>query len=146
MVVSLLHNMSVPPRSTIQVKRSALPGRRFFVDCAWLGPGSCQLLRSHGADALLPLIEYGRELLVGSTSEEAACDGLEAALSAAEVPSRVGVFIPAERMPKPSVPMLQREAILAVLARRSGPLYLPRRKFAPSLIVPLTGLLVFPED
>jgi hypothetical protein len=141
--VGLLHNMSVPPRSTVQVSRSALPGLRYFVDCRWLSPTIVQGLRSEGAAAMLALLQNGD----GNVDEvtERALDCLTLALADRGVPRQIGVFVPEDHRPR-DVHRLSRAATLAVLARRSGPLYLPRRRFNPSLIAPLTAVLVFPEE
>jgi hypothetical protein len=149
--VGLLHNMSVPPRSTVQVSRSALPGLRYFVDCRWLSPTIVQGLRSEGAAAMLALLQNGDgnvDEVTDKTSkevEERALDCLTLALADRGVPRQIGVFVPEDHRPR-DVHRLSRAATLAVLARRSGPLYLPRRRFNPSLIAPLTAVLVFPEE
>ena len=148
--VGLLHNMSVPPRSTVQVSRSALPGDRYFVDSRWLSPAIVQRLRAEGAAAMLALVHDGDGNIDQVTDqpsnevERRAVDCLSLALADRGVPGRIGVFVQQDHHPK-YVHRLNRAATLAVLARRSGPLYLPRRRFNPSLITPLTGVLVFPE-
>lgn len=150
--VGLLHNMSVPPRSTVQVSRSVLPGQRFVLDGRWLDKTVVQRLLTHGAAAALELAE-GRDgslepLLAGQSSkavEARAAECFSAALAAQGVPGRIGIFLD-EDSRSSHVPLLNRAATLAVLSRRSGPLYLPRRRFNPSLITPMKALvLVFPE-
>jgi hypothetical protein len=149
--VGLLHNMSVPPRSTVQVCRSVLPGHRYFIDCRWLSPTIVERLRSEGAAAMLALLQDdagGMGQFTAETSKEVekhAVDCLTLALADRNVPVRIGVFVPEDHRPRHAHP-LNRAATLAVLARRSGPLYLPRRRFNPSLISPLTAVLVFPEE
>jgi hypothetical protein len=150
--VGLLHNMSVPPRSTVQVSRSVLPGQRFVLDGRWLSATVVQRLLTHGAAAALELVEEGNgnlELpLAGQSSkafEARAAECFTAALADQGVPRRIGIFVDEDSRSK-QVPLLNLAATLAVLSRRSGPLYLPRRRFNPSLITPLKALvLVFPE-
>ena len=71
---------------------------------------------------------------------------LEDALRRASRPRRrVGVFL--DEAPAPAGPApLGPAATLAVLARRSGPLYLPARALDPSLVDPQPLVLFFPED
>jgi hypothetical protein len=150
----LLHNMSVPPTSVLQVRRANHPGRRFRVDLTE------QLSRGTAAGQRRRLGERGWELawtLLTKAGDgpprphrkhrtrEALVEHLEEALRRARVPHAVGVFLgevsgagPARR--------LGPAATLAVLARRSGPLYLPARGLDPSLADPQPLVLFFPED
>ena len=149
----LLHNMSVPPRSTLQVRRASHPGRRFRVDLTeQLSRGSATGLRRRLGErgwnlawSLLTKAGDGpprphrkhrtRDVLVGH---------LEDALRRAAVPDAVGVFLdegPRASRARPLGPA----ATLAVLARRSGPLYLPARALDPSLVDPRPLVLFFPE-
>ena len=164
-----LHNMSVPSRSTLAVRREWLGGQCFDV-CPRVGterPSSpalaswvAEALRAHGASALLALLleplrpassleaRVARALqrLDGSGDTQARADeALEEALRAAGVPPRVGVFVPRNEAPPRDATWLGLPACLAVLARRSGPLYLPGRRIDASLICPTDTLLVFPE-
>ena len=115
----LLHNMSVPPNYTLKVARPHLGGEAFFI-----GPP----VHWRGFDASSP----------------PARKDLELALGKAGVPDRVGVFVEgdvpghAKRLPG--------RAAAAVLARRSGPLYLPWRAVDPLLVKPAAFLLVFPAE
>jgi hypothetical protein len=70
---------------------------------------------------------------------------LEEALRQARVPEAVGVFL-AEEDEAGRARALGPAATLAVLARRSGPLYLPARDLEPSLVDPKPLVLFFPED
>jgi hypothetical protein len=149
-----LHNMSVPPTSTLSVTRARHPGRRFRVDL------TDQLSRGSAAGLRRRLGERGWELawtLLTKAGQgpprphrrrrtrEALEAHLEDALRRACVPDRVGVFL--EEWNEPCPPkLLDPAAALAVLARRSGPLYLPRRPLDPSLVDPRPLVLFFPED
>jgi muconolactone delta-isomerase len=147
----LLHNMSVPPRSTVQVSRATLPGRRYFVNSNWLSNRGLEALRTLGAAAALALMDGNDEndldamlaRVPPESAENIVADRMTRALTEERVPNRIGVFMALDREPSHK---LTRAASLAVLARRSGPLYLPRRRFAPSLIVPTNLYLVFPEE
>jgi hypothetical protein len=70
---------------------------------------------------------------------------LEEALRKAGVPDRVGLFFE-EQGEQETDPLLPAAAALAVLARRSGPLYLPSRRFECSLVHPRPFILFFPEE
>ena len=148
----LLHNMSVPPRSMLKVSRRRLPGIRYVFDCHSLPEECVAALRSHGAAAALALIEGHTERLsrtangsgLSADLEELLAAQMSEALRVARVPERIGVFLDDDPDPA-EARSLSVAAALAVLARRSGPLYLPRRRFAASLIVPAKGVLVFPS-
>lgn len=164
-----LHNMSVPPRTTLAVRREWLGGRCFDVRprvgterpsspaiASWVA----RALQTHGAAALLALLleplqpldswqrrvtNARRRLERAGDVQARADDVLEDALRAAGVPNLVGVFVPRNDAPPRDATWLGLPACLAVLARRSGPLYLPGRRIDASLISPTDTLLVFPE-
>ena len=54
-----------------------------------------------------------------------------------------GIFVDEDSRSK-HVASADAAATLAMLSRRSGPLYLPRRRFKPSLIMPLKALVLLP--
>ena len=121
MTGTLLHNMSVPPRYWLSVRRKPLGGVAFCVGAAkyW----------------------YLREFNPASPPPR---EALEAALARFNVPNRVGVFLaPDGRGQAAALSFL---AAAAILSRRSGPLYLPWRPIDPALVVPAGFLLVFPEE
>jgi hypothetical protein len=152
----VLHNMSVPPTSRVTVSRVRLPGLRFGVDLAGaLGKKGDDL-----RDSLAKGTWTSVWSLVGPWSED-----LEVAwflgrdmaddvkrhlleeLQKAGVPDRPGVFLEEEEASPDRPPALSPAAALAVLARRSGPIYLPSRRLEPSLADPRRPLvLFFPEE
>ena len=150
----LLHNMSVPPTSTLQVRRASHPGRRFRVDLTeQLSRGSATGLRrrlgERGWDLAWSLLTKAGD---GPPrphrkhrSRGVLVEHLEDALRRAAVPDAVGVFLEEEHGAGPAR-SLGPAATLAVLARRSGPLYLPARVLDPSLVDPRRLVLFFPED
>jgi len=117
---ALLHNMSVPPRSVIRLASPGLPGRTF----ATSAPADW---RGFDPDRLPPQ------------------EKLEAAFASAGLPDLVGVF---------TQPAGDREVerrigyplALALLARRSGHLYLPWRPVYPPLLPSSPLFLVFPDE
>jgi len=118
-----IRNMSVPPRSTILVKRPGLDGKAFAGDTALIGGGT------PSENGLAPL-----------DLEKALRDALEAA----GIPDRVGVFLP--KGSNHELKPLPRLASLALLARRSGPLYIPWRALSLAGVESASFLLVFPEE
>jgi hypothetical protein len=66
------------------------------------------------------------------------------ALRRARVPDALGVFLPQDP-DGPTLRQRSRELELALLARRSGFLYLPDRPFDASLISWSEGTMIFPE-
>lgn len=149
-------NMSVPPFSGLTVGRATLAGPRFAIDIgaalqkggrpAPTLPAVLGRLRRCGwraAAQLLGLGPGGRGREARRAQRAAVAEILGTALSSAGVPDRIGLFCPDA---DPSANRLEPAACLAVLARRSGPLYLPARSLEPSLVqvTPLT--LVFPEE
>jgi hypothetical protein len=170
---SWLHNMSVPSRSVLRCARAVLPGRRYLVDGLPRGTDSeagidgdralHEYLAEYGMAALAALIELARAgrkvepAKVRSRARKFRGDAAEAveraiaqALLLAGVPTAIGVFLPAASVAGGSQSGRAREtpldppASLAVLARRSGPLYVPARPVEPSLIVLERCVLVFP--
>ena len=141
-----LHNMSVPATSRIAVRRATLAGRRFRVDLAsGVAPARLAALQKRiarsGWRALASVLDaagLGRPRGPGALASQ-----LEAALVRAGIPPAVGVFL---EEPEPGeARVLDAAAALAVLARRSGPLYLPCRRFEPSLVRLTATCLFFPE-
>lgn len=123
---SLLHNMSVPPRSTFQVSSPGLPGRAFRTTppAEWTG-----------YDPRNPLSPAR----------------LEEAFAAVGLPDLVGVFTAVDsgidtNAGRRAEAEVGYPAVLALLARRSGHLYLPWRPVYPPLVPPHPFFLVFPED
>jgi hypothetical protein len=165
-----LHNMSVPPNSTLTVEREWLGGRCFVVQPAHgTGPAKrdatgrwvATALRSRGSSALLALLlepldpPDSWQTRVTRRSRSVQREGnvrarldaaLDAALLAAGVPQRVGAFVPRGDTPVPDATPLGFAASLAVLGRRSGPLYLPSRRVDGSLVELVDVLLVFPGE
>jgi hypothetical protein len=199
--ISWLHNMSVPPRTTVTVAREWLDGLWFALPPFGFGwTGLTPLVRGRlaphppepllawvvrvGQPALAALLEleprdapalepppgvhpdvarapegceseFGsavgydmaeaveRARAFASVTDEAIQSRIDARLEAEGVPARAGVFVPLDREEKPR---LSTGAALGVLARRSGPLYLPRRAPRASLIAPAGLALFFPED
>jgi hypothetical protein len=144
--------MSVPPTSHVTVRRVAHPGRRFRVDLA------AELSGGRAADLRRRLAEGGWRrawtLLARAgdapprrrrSTREALDAHLEEALRRASVPARLGVFL-SEDDGDADVVTLRPAAALAVLARRSGPLYLPARPLETSLVDPRPLVLFFPEE
>jgi hypothetical protein len=142
--------MSVPSTSHITVRRVAHPGRRFRVDLA------ARLSRGRAADLGRRLAEGGWRgawTLLARAGEaparqrrrtrEALDAHLEEALRRASVPARLGVFLGEDD--DTEAVTLGPAAALAVLARRSGPLYLPSRPLETSLVDPRPLVLFFPE-
>jgi hypothetical protein len=149
----LLHNMSVPPTSVLTVRRASLPGRRFHVDLTpQISKGSAAGLRrrlgERGWDLAWTLLTKAGEGPPRPHRRNRTRDvfvaHLEDALRRASIPDEVGVFLeedPGTSRARPLGPA----ATLAVLARRSGPLYLPARALDPSLVDPQRLVLFFPE-
>lgn len=147
-----LFNMSVPATSRINVARALLPGLRFrirlheqvkrpsLLDRNRLARGGWRAaweLLEHAGDApgRPPKTKRRRDLLE---------EHLDNARKAAGVPDRLGVFVPDTDAATGT--LLPPAAAFAVLARRSGPLYVPTRRLEPSLADPLAFVLFFPEE
>jgi len=166
-----LHNMSVPSRSTLTVRREWIGGRCFEV-CPGVRVGPCETLcadapgwvtsglRRGGHRALLALLleppdpldswrarvgALRRTLARQRDVETRAAAAVNEALRAAGVPTRVGVFVPRGATAPPRATPLGFAASLAVLGRRSGPLYLPSRQVDGSLIQLTDVVLAFPD-
>jgi hypothetical protein len=157
-----LHNMSVPSRSVLTVHRMALGGRRYRVaigasvtgDAGWPDDAALtRYFREDGAACALALLDAGRWLTVGRFRAQIARfrrqpDALttlrqrcETALISVGLPDGFGFFL--EETPSPALDTLPAAAAVAILAARSGPLYLPGR-FEPSLITAGAVTLFFP--
>jgi hypothetical protein len=144
----VLHNMSVPSKSIVSVERLILPGRRFRVDLARAlgGYKDARLrLRHFGWRAAFSLLARAGEAPTGPRIQANLEWWLHAAVRETGLPDLIGVFV-AEGEPRPDAIDLGAAACLAVLARRSGPLYLPRRPFELSLVDPAPLTLFFPEE
>jgi hypothetical protein len=152
-IPQVLHNMSVPPTSRITVARVRLPGLRFGVDLASaLGKNGDDLRRSLAkgtwrrvCSLVGPVLTEAMEKAwwLGQDVAEDMERHLLESLREAGVPDRPGVFLePAEADPS-LAPALPPAAALAVLARRSGPLYLPSRRLEPSLADPSRPVTFF---
>lgn len=165
-----LHNMSVPATSTIAVQREWLGGRCFEVrprhqvsSALWTAPGRwvARALRDHGPSALLALLleppepaatwqirvaQVRRRLDRQGNVRARLDEALDALLLQSGVAQRVGVFLPRGDAPAPGATRLGFAASMAVLGRRSGPLYLPSRQVDGSLIELADLLLVFPDE
>lgn len=117
---ALLHNMSVPPVSTILVSTPGLAGRTF-----------CTTWPRHwkGYDAAKP----------------PAPEELEASFAGLGIPDLVGVFTLTGGDREPEA-RFDYPLALAILARRSGHLYLPWRPVYPALVPKDPLFLVFPEE
>ena len=117
---ALLHNMPVPPVSMILVSTPGLAGRTFCTTFPryWKG--------------------YGPR-------KPPAPDELEAAFAGMGIPDLVGVFTltGGDREAEAS---FDYPLALAILARRSGNLYLPWRPVYPALVPRGPLFLVFPEE
>jgi hypothetical protein len=147
-----LHNMSVPSTSRITVARAALPGLRFRVRLHEQVHKPSLLaskrLASGGWRAAWELLEHAGDAPTrpagAKRRREPLEQYLEAACKDAGIPDRLGVFVPAPDAGEGK--LLSPAAAFAVLARRSGPLYVPTRRLEPSLAVPLAFVLFFPEE
>lgn len=192
--VTHLDNMSVPPRSTLTLRRARLRGTRYLIpasnlrvelgdriECVYGARELQRLLRCHGDPAVLALLTMlprprGRstrespsprrikerirrriaELEQDPDTARVAAQLLEQRLAAAGIPERVGIFTPPGEFgrdileSRPADPdgeglELDLGASLAVLSRRSGPLYLPGRGFQTSLVDFQELTLFFPS-
>jgi hypothetical protein len=199
--VSWLHNMSVPPRTTVTAARERIDGTWFALPgfgFGWTGltprvagrfaprypeplldwvvrtgqPALAALLEldprevpvidpapgvhpditmapvGHGGEFgsavgydVAEAVERARAL--ASVTDGAIQSRIDARLEAEGVPARAGVFVSLDREDKTPLSL---GAALGVLARRSGPLYLPRRAPRASLIADGGLALFFPED
>lgn len=156
-----LHNMSVPPRSFLTLRRAELYGRRYRVAldapaCGRKGLTDDVLtryFREDGAACALALLDPGAKVTRAEFREQVANFGskadakaalrslCETALGSVGLPAGFGFFV--EEKPSLRCDTLSVAAAIAILAARSGPLYLPGR-FEPSLIKAGTVTLFFP--
>jgi hypothetical protein len=143
--VAELHNMSVPPRTVLTVARQVTPGRRFRIDLA--GPLAARgetvtsrtlRLREKGAACLLELLDAADATADPLVHLKALCDE---GLAALRLPGGFGFFVQEES--RTGDALVSPAAAIAILAARSGPLYLPGR-FEPSLIALEPVTLLFP--
>jgi len=149
-----LHNMSVPPRTTFRVRRERLVGRRFRVNLRTSIPGAtpesnetiARRIRNDNGAYLLKLIEgrdshrrRGARHGDASAQLRAVC---ETALALLSLPAGLGFFV--DEPDAPGDVAVPAAAAVAILAARSGPLYLPGR-FEPSLISLKPVTLFFPH-
>jgi hypothetical protein len=167
-----LHNMSVPSRSTLTVRREWVGGRCFdvcprikaaahpsprAVASDWVarklrvgGPASLLALLIEPLDPLdtwrVRVVAQRRQLVRQRDLEPRLAGAIDVVLRRAGIPPRVGVFVPRGATAPPDSTCLGFVASLAVLGRRSGPLYLPSRQVDGSLIQMGDVLLVFPDD
>lgn len=162
----LLANMSCPPRSTVTLNRPALGQQRFVSSVgnefpapalSEGGPASGLVhgLPDSGPGEFDRLFNVIRSLAGTSApmpvSKDEIADAermLADALVTTGIPNdRAGVFITLDSragIESPEGKRLGTLASLAVLARRSGPLYIPSRPLQLSLIEPSSFVLVFP--
>jgi len=152
-MTGFLHNMSVPSTSRVAVARAFHPGLRLRVGLAWQVGRSRVSLRDRlgrrgwraAWDILAGAGDAPPRAAGARRRPEALERHLEEALRTAGVPDRLGVFLD-EDIADETGPLLSPAASLAVLARRSGPLYLPSRHLECSLVDPHALVLFFPED
>jgi hypothetical protein len=146
--------MSVPATSRITVARARLPGLRFVVrldDAAGLGGSEIHdRLGKGGWRAAWTFLRQRGDAPAKSGGRRRPEDlerHLRESLERAGVPDRLGVFLAEEESAPAAAERLSPAAALAVLARRSGPLYVPSRRLEPSLADPRRPLvLFFPEE
>jgi hypothetical protein len=171
--MSELHNMSVPSRSVVTVQREVLRGQRYRVaigemagtDGHWRGDlgdpkfpwvddaALTRCFRENGAACALAVLNLDGPPMKDSFHDAVArfrrdssamvtlrqqCD---AALRRIGLPDGFGFFVDDATGPDPET--LCGGASIAILAARSGPLYLPGR-FEPSLITAGPITLFFP--
>jgi hypothetical protein len=155
MTRQVLHNMSVPSTSRVLVARAVHPGLRFRVDLSSLDRRSRVSLRDRlgrggwrTAWDLLALAGDAPPRVAGARRRPEALERhLEKAVVGAGVPGLVGVFLNEDTATETDL-VLPPAASVAVLARRSGPLYLPSRRLETSLVDSRFVVLVlfFPEE
>ena len=147
-----LHHMSVPPRTRLRIKRASLEGRRYRVDIA--GATDVRQRRVNvdrirrqlprdGTACLLPLVQeaWWKSAPEGDAAEHVR-EACARALDDLQLPDRLGFFVHEPDAPEDSpVPTA---AAIAILAARSGPLYVPGR-FEPSLMTIEPVTLFFPS-
>lgn len=151
-MTDILHNMSVPSTSRVTVARTRPPGLRFVVDLEWYlnrrkSPLRERLARRGWAAAWEILAAAGDAPRGASRAKDPAVleRHLERSLRKAGVPNRIGLLLE-DCVAAEAAQRLRPAATLAVLARRSGPLYLPSRRLEPSLADPQELVLFFPQE
>jgi hypothetical protein len=151
----VLHNMSVPSTSRITVARAHFPGLRFAVRLPQTdGLGLDRLrdrLAKDGWRAARTFLEARDDAPRKAGRRPPRQEDLERhlrqSLEKAGVPDRLGVFLDEDGVFPEETRPLSPAAALAVLARRSGPLYLPSRRLEVSLADPRRpAVLFFPEE
>jgi hypothetical protein len=152
--VSELHNMSVPPRTVVTVRRERLDGRRYRVNLVKALTArrprtgaeilTCSIRNDSGA-YLLKLIgdrpgagPAGRGPTAARARLRALCD---AAVRELGLPVGLGFFV--DETDDGGDAVVSAAAAVGILAARSGPLYLAGR-FEPSLIDIEPVTLFFP--
>jgi hypothetical protein len=157
-----LHNMCVPSRSVLTVQRETLPGRRYAIvlrpsavkrEACLDDVALTRCFREEGAACALALL-HAREIPKRVTFQEEIArfrDDPQSvvrlgrrcarALRRLRLPDGFGFFV--EDTATPGDRTLSGAAAIAILAARSGPLYLPGR-FEPSLITVGPVTLFFP--
>ena len=156
-----LHNMSVPPRSTVTLQREELHGRRYRVAIGKSAIGCSRwpddavltrCFREDGVACALAMLNPGPALTVVQLRNQIARlrrtrnalatlrQRCAAALGSLHLPDGFGFFVDETQS---SLTPLSLAATIALLAARSGPLYLPGR-FEPSLITAGAATLFFP--
>lgn len=156
-----LHNMSVPPRSVLNVQRAQLRGRRYRIAIGASAVNQVtglddaaltRCFREDGAACALALLNAGETQTSDAflaeiarhrrdTNAPAALRQLcDAAVRRLRLPEGFGFFV--EEAAQPGGRRLSGAAAIAILAARSGPLYLPGR-FEPSLVMPAEVTLFF---
>jgi hypothetical protein len=163
-----LHNSGVPSRSMLTVRRAKLHGRRYRVAIGRSARGRSAIgrswwsddavltryFRADGAACALAMLHPSRPPTAADLREQIdkfrrtpnalatlreLCD---AALTSLDLPDGFGFFVDENQSSR--LPPLPVAATIALLAARSGPLYLPGR-FEPSLITAGVSTLFFPS-
>lgn len=142
-----LHNMSVPSRTVLTVARQTIRGRRYRVDlektvrerfCGSVDDFT-QRLRQDGSVCMVELLANTADAGEPRTVLKRLC---EEELAALRMPQGFGYFV--EEPESPFSNTVSTAAAVAILAARSGPLYVPGR-FEPSLINLRPVTLFFPS-
>jgi hypothetical protein len=140
--------MSVPPRTTLRVARQRVSGRRYRIDIETTirerFPGKnlndfFARAREDVSAVLLELIDDRGEQDGEPVARLARICGT--ALEQLRLPAGFGYFV--DEPTSPGITKVHPAAAIAILAARSGPLYLPGR-FEPSLIGLRPVTLFFP--
>jgi hypothetical protein len=148
--VTDLHNMSVPSRTTLTIKRANLGGRRYRIDLASAPKDSRRSvdidrirrqLPRDGARCLLPLVSRTHLAAAGKDVDAHFRELCTKALEDLRLPNRLGFFV--HEPAGPQDVRVPAAAAIAILAARSGPLYVPGR-FEPSLMTIQPVTLFFP--